>query len=408
MEAAASGLAAAVVSQGTANMTELAANVGRALAAGNHADVGIGISGTGLLVFFLLGALDALTKAGVIKPGVTPLAGSSGGSVLALAQCTGVSNAVFLNESMRLTDFCEGHFNCAARFGPALRTSINNAVAALPPGAAERAFEACNGRLFTQLSIASHPVLWNQGREIGPAAARLFGGGPNDTATYALPLVGPNAQLQRDVVRVSDALAPKLGSAPNALGRKLCGVLGASPALQAAYGSLNRSPRPNSVTPWVVSEYTGIEDGINAAMASSLNPIWSAPALTTSYRGVAGVVDGVYSDPLPCPPLPPAANGASNCIRLSAVAPGYAIGFSDKPIVNPTIAPGMRVKRPGMMSPEESMCYNLVIPSRQARLDMFDLGVAEAEAFLDEVEALSEWRREGKGKKKEEEAAVGA
>jgi hypothetical protein len=400
--------AAALVSQGTANMTELAANVGRALAAGNHADVGIGISGTGLLVFFLLGALDALTKAGVIKPGVTPLAGSSGGSVLALAQCTGVSNAVFLNESMRLTDFCESHFNCAARFGPALRTSIRNAVAALPPGGAERAFEACNGRLFTQLSIASHPVLWNQGREVGPAAARLFGGGPNDTAVYALPFVGPNAQLQRAVVAASDALAPKLGSAPNAVGRKLCGVLGGSPALRAAYASLNRSPRPNSVTPWVVSRYDGVEDGINAAMASSLNPIWSAPALTTSYRGVSGIVDGVYSDPLPCAPLPNGTNnGASNCIRLSAVAAGYSIGFSDKPIVNPTIAPGMRVKRPGMISPEESMCYNLVIPSRQARLDMFDLGVAEAEAFLDEVEALSEWRREGGGGKGKK-AAVGA
>lgn len=382
---------AALVSQGTANLTELAASVGRALAAGDHADVGVGISGTGLLVFFLLGALDALTKAGVIKVGQTPLAGSSGGAVLALAQCSGVPNDFFYNETMLLTDHCAGKFNCLARFDPALRQTINNAVAALPPGGAAKAFDACNGRMFTQLSIASHPTLWNQGRELGPAAAQLFGDG-TDNFTQSLPLIAPNAQLQEKVTRATDALAPKMGNALNAVGRQMCSALGASAALRAAYTSYNRAPKPNSATPWVVSEYSGFEDGIDAAMASSLNPMWSGPTLTTSYRGVKNLVDGVYTDPLPCPPKPPAKNGANHCIRLSAVPQGTAIGFSAAPIVNPTIAPGMRVRM--NMTDEQSLCYNFVIGTRAERTYMFELGKAEANAFVAEVEALSEWRRE--------------
>lgn len=391
MSAAAATLAAATVSQGTANLTELAANVGAALAAGNHADVGVGISGTGLLVFFLLGALDALTKAGVIKIGKTPLAGSSGGAVLAIAQCTGIPNDFFYNESMRFTDYCAQRFNCVSRFDPALRESVSNALKALPPGGAEKAFQECNGRMFTQMSIASHPTLWNQGRDLGPAVARLVGDG-TDPLTQSLPLVAPNEKLQQKVISVTDALAPKLGSAPNHLGQKMCGSLGMSASLRAAYASLNRGPRPNSARPWVVSEYSNVQDGIDAAMASSLNPMWSGPTLTTSYRGVKNLVDGVYTDPLPCPPKPPAKNGANNCIRLSAVPPGQAIGFSEAPIVNPTIAPGLRV--PNFLTAEEVQCANFVIPSREVRERMYALGQQEAEAFVDEVERLSTWRRE--------------
>jgi hypothetical protein len=394
---AATTAAAVTVSQGTANMTELAASVGAALAAGNHADVGVGISGTGLLVFFLLGALKVLQDTGVIKNGKTPLAGSSGGAILAVAQCSGVPNQFFYEESMRFTDFCAGRFNCLARFDPALRKSVAAAIKQIPGEGVEKGYRDCNGRTFLQMSIASQPALWNQGSELGPATARLIGNG-TDPLTQSIPFVAPNPRLQQKVIELTDKLAKdglgkSLGALPNAIGKRMCHSLGASRVQQAVYGAINRGPRPNAVTPWVVSEFESVEDGVDAAFASSLNPMWSGPTLTTSYRGVLNLVDGVYSDPLPCPPTPDKhRNGANNCIRLSAVPPSYAIGFSAAPIVNPTIAPGLRV--PMRMSPEEVMCYNFVIPDKAVREEMFDLGKAEALAFVDEVERLSTWRRE--------------
>jgi hypothetical protein len=39
------------------------------------------------------------------------------------------------------------------------------------------------------------------------------------------------------------------------------------------------------------------------------------------------------------------------------------------------------------------MCYNFVVPTKEVREEMYALGVAEARAFLDEVEAASAWRR---------------
>jgi hypothetical protein len=397
--AAAAAPAAAMVSQGTANLTELAVNVGAQLAAGNHADVGVGVSGTGLLVFFLLGALQVLEKTGVIKNGKTPIAGSSGGAVLALAQCAGVRHEFFYDESMKFTDFCAGRFNCLARFDEALRGSIRAAINTLPDNATQ-GYNNCNGRTFMQMSIASHPVLWDRGTELGPAAAALFGDG-TDALTQSLPLISPNKRLQRKVIKLTDMLSDEvkgLGGIPNEIGKKMCSSLGRSAVQQAAYGAINKGPRPNSVTPWVVSEFTSVEDGIEAAMASSLNPMWSGPTLTTSYRGTLNLVDGVYSDPLPCPPTKDKnPKGANNCIRLSAVPAGYAIGFSPAPIVNPTIAPGLRV--PMRMSPEEVMCYNFVIPDKAVRKEMYELGKAEALAFVDEVERVSTWRREGAAKK---------
>lgn len=57
---------------------------------------GVGWSGSGFMIAYHIGVLDALVSHGVVELGVTPMAGSSGGAHVAVGAALGASQYMFI------------------------------------------------------------------------------------------------------------------------------------------------------------------------------------------------------------------------------------------------------------------------------------------------------------------------
>jgi hypothetical protein len=73
---------------------------------------GIGLSGSGFLLFYFVGALASLTEAGVVGPR-TVYAGSSGGALTAVAAgCGGLAPPALLDELIATSEGCRHERGC--------------------------------------------------------------------------------------------------------------------------------------------------------------------------------------------------------------------------------------------------------------------------------------------------------
>lgn len=352
--------------------------------------VGIGLSGSGFLIFFLLGALSALEDGGAIKrgPGVpedqlTPFAGSSGGSILTVASCFGVDYDVVYRVASRLADYCAAHNDCALSLDAELRRTLESALhgSAARDGhkqASEAAVARCRGRASVNLSVfaAEHTAGDDDDQEDHdnphpPPFSKKSGGHSRNTT---------NARRRSNANALSEI---GLELRPGAL---LCDATAFKPLPQLALLVATQSLLPPGLglppSKWLVSDWRSPQDAIDAVAASSFNLFLSGLSLTTSFRGRPLVADGVYTDPLPVPPT------AARSIRISSVPDGYALAPGSPPIFGADISPGKRTGGAGAqqliagLTVEEYICHALVVADPPTRKAMYDLGRREAELFL--------------------------
>jgi len=79
---------------------------------------------SGFLIFFFAGVLAALESAGVVAPGVTPMAGVSGGAIAAASFHAGMTPAQRLAAAAALNDKCRPSSGCPGRLGAVLRAEL--------------------------------------------------------------------------------------------------------------------------------------------------------------------------------------------------------------------------------------------------------------------------------------------
>jgi hypothetical protein len=323
----------------------------RALAEGGHAALGVGLSGSGFLAFFFIGALAALRDLNLIDQATTSFAGASGGAIVALASTLG----------------------CPYETGV-------RAVADLLVDTCERTGKSCFGTLDTAVHAALGKALDFVPGPFLPVAGGGFDAARNATVlarangrTYVGVSLAPpsrsalaeqvHRQLRRESARNSSSSggdAPPLTKADLALREQRA-------VEAAARARLSKS--------WVVSEFATVEDGIAAARASSFIPGFSGPRPLTDFRGRA-VFDGMLTQPLPCP------ENVAYCLRVSAVPKGEAVMGITTPIHRADIAPGLSTRNgTGRYSKREWDAFTLSIGRAADRREVERMGYGEAVAW---------------------------
>jgi hypothetical protein len=357
--------------------------------------VGIGLSGAGFLLFFLIGALSTLEEAGIVRPpgpnipleNSTLFAGSSAGSILAVSSCLGISTTVILRESHRLADFCAAHNDCALSLDAELRRTLEKALAEIKrgdgansvgPDGVARAVERCRGRAFVNLSVLFPAKTSERPEElIAPPDLRRLGRSRNLTSAARRS----NANALSEI---------GLEHRPGAVHCELAALAVPEPLLAATQHvsppGLRLYPEP-----WLVSDWRDGADAIDAVAASSHNILLSGLAPTTAFRGRQLVADGVYTVPLPVPPIPPRLP-TDRLIKISAVPDGYSLAPGSPPISGADIWPGKRTEGelPAGMTVAQYLCHAAVVADFETREAMVELGRREAALYLEEVR---QWER---------------
>lgn len=298
-----------------------------------NATYSVGLSATGFLLPFVQGALEALVDIGVVHPGQTPVAGTSGGAVLALAACSGASPDATNAALEALAERCRPRA-CTFTQDDAVREALGRIMDAAGAGGSDVA-QRCRGKAFAAISVA-------------------FGGEGGGG------LIG---ELRRHC-------AAKSGQHP------------ASLCIPRALHSWWWHPRL-----WVVGgDWRDRQDLADGVAASAFFPVLSsAKSPFARFRGRSRLLDGVYASPLPLPPL--ADN--SRPVRVSSVPLGTSAAPWSKPIVEAEIAPFLRVKAEegvvaGLPSAERWRRFLLLVPSADERKAMRELGRREALAWWSE------------------------
>lgn len=354
--------------------------------------VGIGLSGAGFLIFFLLGCLSSLEEGGVIRrgPGVpaealTPLAGSSAGSILSIVSCLGVSYDVVYREATRLADYCEAHNDCALSLDVELKRTLRAALEGVSKDprlggsdAVAAAVERCRGKAFVNLSV------------FAPEKTSDKAADEEDDNNKNNRKKKNNSGHSRNSTRRSNDNALSEIGLQYRPGAVLCAAMALSAKAQLALLGATQGLIPRGFglhpEPWLVSDWRSADDAIDAVAASSFNLLLSGLSPTTSFRGRPLVADGIYTVPLPAPPLEVAARS----IRIASVPEGYAMAPGSPPIRGADIWPGARTGD-GLLAGltvEEWLCHGLVVADRETRRAMYELGRREAQLYLQE-------RREG-------------
>jgi hypothetical protein len=92
--------------------------------------LGVGLSTSGFLGLFFLGALAALERLGIFNPAATPLAGASGGSLVGLSACLGVPTDTALAIARDMTRLCLPRGSCAGFLDAPVRRMLNATISA--------------------------------------------------------------------------------------------------------------------------------------------------------------------------------------------------------------------------------------------------------------------------------------
>jgi hypothetical protein len=351
--------------------------------------VGIGLSGSGFLIFFLLGALAGLEEGGSIKRGpnvpldqLTPFAGASGGSILTIASCLGIPYNTVYRESSRLADYCAGHNDCSFSLDSELRRTLQSALSGVHDGGAvSSAVARCRNRAFVNLSLFA-----------ASKTAALDDTHPDNPFNSLRGVARrPKSRNETDPRRRSNNNALSEIGLELRPGASLCDAMGFQPLPRLALLKTTQALFPPGLglhpTPWLVSDWRSAQDVIDAVAASSYNVFLSGISPTTSFRGRPIIADGIYTVPLPVPPVEVAARS----IRIASVPDGVALAPGSPPIVGADISPGKRTGNgDGLLAGltvEEWICHALVVADSSTRRRMYELGRREAELFLREEEA---------------------
>lgn len=128
--------ATTIVAAAAAPMASTATAFSPAAAALRDGGLVLSFNGSGFLIFFYVGVLAALERAGVIFQGATPIGGVSGGAIAAAAFHSGMTPAQRLAATTALNARCHPTNGCPGTLGPALREELSRHF---PPDAHKRA-----------------------------------------------------------------------------------------------------------------------------------------------------------------------------------------------------------------------------------------------------------------------------
>lgn len=107
---------------------------------------GVGWSGSGLMIFYHAGVLAELLEAGVVQPGITPMAGTSGGSHVSALACAGAGAGAVYRAAQQVLS------RCAARgegCGGDLDGAVEQSLGAVLPA---DAWSRCRGKVHVHLT----------------------------------------------------------------------------------------------------------------------------------------------------------------------------------------------------------------------------------------------------------------
>jgi len=351
----------------------------------------VGLSGSGFLIVFLLGALVGLEEGGAIKRLGVPsselatFAGSSGGAILAVASGLGLPYDVVYRETSRLADYCAAHNDCALSLDAEVRRTLQAALHGAPDQVAlAEAVARCRGRVFVNLSVFS-PFKTTSSDTNDDEDDGDDGDNPFNAMRGRRFKSGGRSRNTTDPLRRSNANALSeigLGLRPGAL---LCDAAASKPGARVALLAATQRALPPGLglhpRPWLVSDWIDPMDIVDAVAASAFNSLLSGLAPTTSFRGSLPLIaDGIYTTPLP---VPPEAKNAT-VVRISAVPEGFALAPGSAAIRHADIAPGKRTG-PGLLAGltvEEWLCHSVVVADPATRRAMYELGRREAELYL--------------------------
>lgn len=268
----------------------------------------LSFSGSGFLALFHAGALAQLQDLGLATRR-TPAAGASGGTLVAGISCLGLTSEQSAYVARSLLTYCANRRSCVGDLDRAVRAAVALAV--------------------------------------DTAFADAQASGDADAASGS-----KDAFVQARCSGVGVAYLTKL--------------IARSTSADDGSSTTTSTPRTHERTEaWPVSSFLGRDDFVAAGAASSYIPFFSGSAGFTTFRA-AEVMDGGFKEMLP--PCPPAAdNGASTCVRVSAVVAGTAVvpGLPI-PSSDAQISPGKYGALPLSLTPESWAGFALSVPGEEA------------------------------------------
>jgi len=298
--------------------------------------IALALSGSGFLGLFFTGAVAQLQELGLVTR-ATPVTGTSGGSLVAMTNCLGLSpdQAAFVANG--IAAHCRAHRSCAGTLDAAVRAAVALAV---------------------------------------------------DTAA------GPGATQEQKDALVRDRCA---GVATAVITRLVPTAPPAPAAAAASTAAAAPAPAPptfSETVAWHVSDFGGAADLAAAGAASSFVPWFSGDAAYTTFRD-APAMDGGFKEMLPpCSQGAEAAAAAAAggsapppCVRLISVPPGSVLmpGLPALP-ADADIAPGKYgIPLPGGMTSAQWGAYALSAPDEGVGALMLEHGRQQAMAWAREA-----------------------
>lgn len=375
-----------------------------ALRRGGPEALGIGLSITAALISFHVGVLSVLEKLGVVDLARSPIAGGSGGSVVAFSVCVGLSVEETAGLVEDLSLYCSTRDSCAGVMGAPVRAAVKQALALAVAKARREGWPEAAGAASTTTPPSD--------AEVGDALVRNRCRGRVQFAVSELTRGLPRrerAEQQNGAAGDEQGAASTTNTPaapPTAKTADPAAVL-AHPSIPLAQASAALPWRP-----WLVGDYTGADEAVDAASASAFISYFSGGSNALPFRG-RRVADALFTVPLPCPVSPavavadpydrsPLATDAAlqsapsasatpilHCLRISAALPDTPLLPGTPALAAPHIAPFLRVPElAGGVSTRAWQRRALLAGDRAASRALAKLGEMEAEAWAVEVGLL--------------------
>jgi hypothetical protein len=365
-----------------------------ALARGGPEALGVGLSITAALISFHVGALAALERMGVVDLARSPMAGGSGGAVVAFSSCVGLSIEETTGLVEDLSLYCSSRDSCAGMMDAPVRAANKRALQLAVAKARREGWPEAGG---ADGAAGGAPAAALSDAEIGDAIVRARCRGRVQFAVSELTRGLPRReraegqQAQQQGRRLEDGAANTTAAPAAAAAAKT-----ADPAAVLAHPSIPLAQTAAALPwrPWLVSDYTGGEEAVDVASASAFISYFSGPSSALPFRG-RRVADALFTVPLPCPaPSSAEADAAASsssssaslpCLRISAALPETSLLPGTPALTKPDIAPFLRVPMLQGVSARAWQRRALLAGDRAASRALARLGEMEAEAWAAEV-----------------------
>lgn len=131
----------------------------------NNGSIGVGFGGSGFLLFYYLGVWQTLQSVGILKPGHTRTAGSSGGAITSTSICSGFQLSAVYLDLLSLVNQCGPPEFCAQTLDQQLRSKLDQA---LPNDIHTK----CSNVSFVQISVVNSTRGEDSGELVGTYTSR--------------------------------------------------------------------------------------------------------------------------------------------------------------------------------------------------------------------------------------------